>query len=125
MYYALPSRLNKNDSADSNENGDELPIEIRHLEDNDEMLFIPPLFDILTNNLNYNEGQLCKSRSLNDISVPGFSPKEKRRMRDQVRSIYILHNLISIYVISVDPSLYYIQSPSYRIILISGTLCNL
>ena len=86
--------MNKNDSADSNENGDELPIEIRHLEDNDEMLFIPPLFDILTNNLNYNDDQLCKSRSLNDISVLGYSPKEKRKMRDQVRSFPKLHNLI-------------------------------
>ena len=82
------SRLNKNDSADSNENGDEMPIEIRHLEDTDEMLFIPPLFDIITNNINYSEDQLSKSRSLNDISKLHSSPKERKKMKDQVR----LHN---------------------------------
>ena len=40
-------RLNKNDSADSNEPGDDLPIEIRHLEDSEDMLYIPPLFSSL------------------------------------------------------------------------------
>ena len=40
-------RLNKNDSADSNENGDDMPIEIRHLEDSEDMLYIPPLFSSL------------------------------------------------------------------------------
>ena len=35
------ARLNKDDSGDSNEAGDELPIELRHLEDNPEMLQLP------------------------------------------------------------------------------------
>ena len=37
------ARMQKNDSAESNENGDDLPIEIRHLEDSDDTMLIPSL----------------------------------------------------------------------------------
>ena len=45
-------RLNKNDSADSVENGADMPIEIRHLEDSEDMMFIPPLFSSLIGETN-------------------------------------------------------------------------
>ena len=45
-------RLNKNDSADSAENGADMPIEIRHLEDSEDMMFIPPLFSSLIGETN-------------------------------------------------------------------------
>ena len=83
-------RLNKNDSADSAENGADMPIEIRHLEDSEDMMFIPPLFSSLIGETNLTrqrllltniavqschvyrfsgcEEQLNKSKSLNDIT---------------------------------------------------------
>ena len=82
--------MNKNDSADSVENGADMPIEIRHLEDSEDMMFIPPLFSSLIGETNLTrqdfspptvlshthdvclcsgcEDQLNKSKSLNDIT---------------------------------------------------------
>ena len=95
-------RLNKNDSADSNENGDDMPIEIRHLEDSEDMLYIPPLFSSLIGETTLTRQetldssvlmivtcsghgeQLSKSKSLNDITalVPLAG---QRKMRTQGR----------------------------------------
>ena len=70
----------QNDSNDSNELGDDLPIELRHLEDSEELMLIPPLFDIIS------DSGLIKSKSLNDITdISKVSPRRKRTMRDQVR----------------------------------------
>ena len=66
------SGLNKNDSADSNGNGDDLPIEIRHLED--AFLQYTDLSETFS-----------KSKSLNDISRLTLSPQKKMKMKDQVR----------------------------------------
>ena len=81
------ARLQKDDSRDSNENGDDLPIEIRHLEENDDMLLIPPLFPSMIGGvtvITFGEEQLSKSKSLNDITK--LTPVEKRRMKDHGRS---------------------------------------
>ena len=80
------ARMQKNDSAESNENGDDLPIEIRHLEDSDDMILIPPLLSILGHNPD-PESLLCKSKSLNDLTKLSPSPRERRRIRDQVGKI--------------------------------------
>ena len=81
------ARLQKGDSGDSNEAGDDLPIEIRHLEDNADMLLIPPLFPSMLGGvtvITFGDEQLIKSKSLNDITR--LNPVEKRRMKDQGRS---------------------------------------
>ena len=83
--------MQKNDSAESNEQGDDLPIEIRHLEDSDDMLLIPPLLSILGHHPDLDpEALLCKSKSLNDLTKLSPSPRERRKIRDQVRVKYIL-----------------------------------
>ena len=81
------ARLQKDDSGDSNENGDDLPIEIRHLEDDANMLLIPPLFPSVisgTTVITFGEEQMNKSKSLNDITK--LTPIEKRRLKDHGRS---------------------------------------
>ena len=78
------ARVQKNDSAESNEQGDDLPIEIRHLEDSDDMILIPPLLSILGHNPDLDEALLCKSKSLNDLTKLSPSPRERRKIRDQV-----------------------------------------
>ena len=81
------ARLHKNDSGDSNDLGDDLPIELRHLEDADELFLIPPLFGGVL------PDQLSKSKSLNDITK--LSPREKRKMRDQVSPL-MFHGKVTI-----------------------------
>lgn len=81
------ARMQKNDSAESNENGDDLPIEIRHLEDSDDMILIPPLLSILGQNPDLDEGLFCKSKSLNDLTKLSPSPRERRKIRDQVGDV--------------------------------------
>ena len=79
------ARLQKDDSGDSN--GDDLPIEIRHLEDNADMLLFPPGLPTLTGEttvLHFGEEQMNKSKSLNDITK--LTPVEKRKMKDLGRS---------------------------------------
>ena len=81
------ARMQKNDSAESNENGEDLPIEIRHLEDSDDMILIPPLLSILGHNPDLDEALLCKSKSLNDLTKLSPSPRERRKIRDQVGDV--------------------------------------
>ena len=81
------ARLQKDDSGDSNENGDDLPIEIRHLEDNGDMLLIPPLYPSVisgTTITSFGEDHLNKSKSLNDITK--LTQGERKKMKDCGRS---------------------------------------
>ena len=55
--------MNKNDSADSAENGADMPIEIRHLEDSEDMMFIPPLFSSLIGETNLTRQTFWLSNS--------------------------------------------------------------
>ena len=69
----------KHDSLESNEAGDDLPIELRHLEDGEDT-------GLLLGGA--EPAQLpSKSRSLDDLTRLGgeASPRERRRLRDQVR----------------------------------------
>ena len=74
----------KHDSLESNEAGDDLPIELRHLEDGEDtglLLGGPGPHSELASTLP------SKSRSLDDLTRLGgeASPRERRRLRDQVR----------------------------------------
>ena len=74
----------KHDSLESNEAGDDLPIELRHLEDGEDtglLLGGPGPHAELASTLP------SKSRSLDDLTRLGgeASPRERRRLRDQVR----------------------------------------
>ena len=92
------ARLQKDDSGDSNENGDDLPIEIRHLEDNADMLLIPPLFPAVIAGMTvimFGEEQMSKSKSLNDITK--LMPVQKRRMKDHGRSNTVMIQLCRVW----------------------------
>ena len=70
----------KHDSLESNEAGDDLPIELRHLEDGEDT-------GLLLGGLELASTLPSKSRSLDDLTRLGgeASPRERRRLRDQVR----------------------------------------
>ena len=73
----------KHDSLESNEAGDDLPIELRHLEDGEDTGL---LLGGLGPHAELASTLPSKSRSLDDLTRLGgeASPRERRRLRDQV-----------------------------------------